>query len=163
MCYLNVELAGLAGVPHVVLHNINTTQEVRKLRYHLKFLTGDYLTAERLAADQAPISPKCKLCCAPVESLAHVLTGCLATAETRRRILPDLLNTVSQVQPSCAILSSQVDHMTQFILDCTSLNLPTPFRIPSHNPRVSEIFVISRDWCYAIGRERQRLLKHIQS
>ena len=161
MCYLNVELTGLAGVPHVALHNINTTQDARKLRYHLKFLTGDYLTAERLAANQGLKSPACKLCCAPVESLAHVLTECLATAETRRRILPDLLNTVSQVQPSCAILSSQGDHMTQFILDCTSLNLPAPFRIPNHNPRVSEVFAISRDWCYAIGRERQRLLKHI--
>ena len=151
MCYLNVELIGLAGVPQ----NIKTTQDARKLRYHLKFLT------ERLAANQALKSSACKLCCAPVESLGHVLTGCLATAETRRQILPDLLNTVSQVKPSCAILSSQGDHMTQFILDCTSLNLPAPFRIPTHNPRVSDVFAISCDWCYAIGREQQRLLKHI--
>ena len=160
MRYLNVSLSGLAGTPHVALLNINTTQDARKLRYHLKFLTGDYLTAERLAIDQA-LSPNCKLCDAPVESIDHVLTGCLATAETRRRILPELYNTVSQVQPSCAILSLQTEHLTQFILDCSSMNLPNNFRVPTHNPRISEIFKVSRDWCYAIGRERQRLLKRI--
>ena len=159
MRYLNVNLLGLAGAPHVALLNINTTQDARRLRYHLKFLTGDYLTAERLAIDQAQ-SPKCKLCDAPVESIEHVLTRCLATAETRRRILPELLNIVSQVQPSCAILNLQQGHLTQFILDCSSMNLPNCFRVPTHNPRISEIFKISRDWCYAIARERQRLLHH---
>ena len=160
MCYLNVELVGLSGAPHVALLNIKNTQDVRKLRYHLKFLTGDYLTEERLSLNQGT-SPQCKLCHAPVESLDHVLTGCLGTAETRRRILPDLLNVVSQVQPMSSILSSQSNYLTQFILDCTSLNLPNSFRVPTHNPRVSEIFKVSRDWCYAVGRERQRLLKLI--
>ena len=158
MCYLNVKLAGLSGAPHVALCNIKTTQDVRKLRYHLKFLTGDYLTAERISLDQGT-SPKCKLCDAPVESLNHVLTSCLATAEICRRILPELLNVVSQVQPSSAILRSQTSHLTQFILDCTSLNLPDSFRVPTHNPRVTEIFCVSRDWCYAIAMERHRLLK----
>ena len=108
MHYLNVRLAGLSGSPHVALLNINTTQDALKLRYHLKFLTGDYITAERISADQGT-SPNCKLCEAPVESTEHVLTACLGTADTRRRLLPDLLNAVSQVQPSSAILHAQ-DH-----------------------------------------------------
>ena len=158
MCYLNVELAGLSGSPHVALLNINTTQDALKLRYHLKFLTGDYLTAERVSADQST-SPMCKLCEAPVESTEHVLTACLSTADTRRRLLPELLNTVSQVQPSSAILLSQDYYLTQFLLDCTSINLPCSYRVPTHNPRVSEILKISRDWCFAIGRQRLKLLK----
>ena len=152
MHYLNVKLAGLSGSPHVALLNINTTQD------GLKFLTGDYITAERISADQGT-SPKCKLCEAPVESTEHVLTACLGTADTRRRLLPDLLNVVSQVQPSSAILNAQDHYLTQFLLDCTSLNLPCSHRVPTHNPRVSEIFRISKDWCYAIGRQRLKLLK----
>ena len=31
MCYLNVELVGLSGAPHVALLNIKTTQDARKL------------------------------------------------------------------------------------------------------------------------------------
>ena len=46
-----------------------------------------------------------------------------------------------------------------FILDCTSLNLPSAYRVPTHNPEVSQVFKISRDWCYAVAKERARLLK----
>ena len=74
------------------------------MRIHLKFLTGDYCTAERLANDQPSLDPDCKLCLvhgiAEKESTAHVLTTCLATSEVRQRIYPDLLNTVLQVQPT---------------------------------------------------------------
>ena len=49
--------------------------------------------------------------------------------------------------------------MTQFVLDCTSINLPDIYRIPAHNKRISEIFRISRDWCFGISSERARLLK----
>ena len=52
MTYLNVQLHGLSGHPHPVLDNIYTTQDVKKLQLHLKFLAGDYLTNDRLALDQ---------------------------------------------------------------------------------------------------------------
>ena len=39
MKYLNVQLSGLTGAPHPALRNISTTQDVKKLRHHLKFLT----------------------------------------------------------------------------------------------------------------------------
>ena len=48
MRYLNVELQGLSGAPHQAILNIFTTQDALKLRYHIKFLSGDYLTAERI-------------------------------------------------------------------------------------------------------------------
>ena len=44
MQYLHVSLDGLRGRHHPCLSNIVTVEEVRKLRPHLKFLSGDYLT-----------------------------------------------------------------------------------------------------------------------
>ena len=162
MHYLNVKLLGLSGRPHPALHNIFTTQDVRKLRVHLKFLVGDYFHAQRLAHDQPHLSPGCKLCFAPVESTEHVLVTCSATAECRSRILPELLNTVGTVQPSSHILLSPTKgELVQFILDCTSPNLDNNLRIPAHNPRVFEVFRVSRDFCFAISRERMRQLSKL--
>ena len=158
MVYLNVQLQGLSGCPHPVLQNINNMQEVKKLRIHLKFLTGDFLTAERLAKDTGS-DPRCKLCPSPEESTNHVLTQCKATQDIKNRLLPELLNVIALVQPSCTLLlSPQPKYLTQFLLDCTSPNLPCSIRIPSHNPRVAEVFQVSRNWCYGIGRARARLL-----
>ena len=156
-----MSLSGLSGAPHPVLRNINTTQDVKKLRYHLKFLNCDILTNERLSIDQPPHSSACELCGSPVDSLEHVLVVCKATNEPRSRLLPELLNTVAVVQPLCAILEcySSPPILAQFILDCTSLNLPDNYRIPAHNPNISLVYKISRDWTFAIGSERLRLLK----
>lgn len=143
MQYLNVKLLGLSGRPHPALQGIFTTQDVIKLRIHIKFLVGDYFHAQRLALDQPHLSPACKLCSAPVETSEHVLVTCSATAECRRRILPDLLNAV---QPTSHILGSPTKgQLIQFILDCTSMNLDNNLRISTHNPRMTEIFRISRD------------------
>ena len=167
MKYLNVSLSGLSRQPHPPLLNIRTTQDVKKLRIHLKFLTGDYCTAERLAIDQPSLDPHCKLCLAngitEKESIAHILTTCHATSEIRRRIYPDLLNTVLQVQPTSKILENpSSEQLTQFILDCTSLNLNDSLRVPSHNPNHTEIFQVARDWCFAISNERMRLIRNLK-
>ena len=98
MNYLNVKLSGLTGAPHPALHNIYTTQDVKKLRLHLKFLTGDILTNERLSIDQPTLSPACYLCDAPVESIEHVLVVCRATSEVRNRLIKELMNVVASVQ-----------------------------------------------------------------
>ena len=164
MRFLNVSVQGLSGVPHPALLNIQTTQEVRKLRAHVKFLCGDYLTAERLWKDQG-LSPVCRLCSAPVESFEHILTQCRATIEIHSNMLPELLNTVLTVDPSCSLLFGPIDShcLTQFILDCTSLNLPNRIRIAAHNPKVYAIFSVARNWCYGISRARARLLSQLKT
>ena len=161
MKYLNVQLCGLSGTTHPVLHNIHTMQDAKKLRLHLKFLTCDILTNERLFQDNSITSPACSICLAPVESIEHVVVVCKATNEVRSRLLPELLNSVAKVQPNCGILlpNPEPSVLTQFIIDCTSLNLPNTFRIPSHNPGVSTICNISRDWCFSICNERSRRLE----
>ena len=161
MKYLNVQIFGLSGAPHPVRLNINTSQDALKLRHHLKFLCGDYLTSERLSLDQG-LSPHCKLCLAPVETIEHVLTLCRGTRAIVERLLSELLNTVLEVQPNCAILNNPTQpYLTQFILDCTSLNLPDSYRVPAHNPNVTRIMEISCDWCHAISKERARQLKQL--
>ena len=165
MIYLNVQLAGLSGRPHPILHNICTTQDAKKLRLHIKFLTCDIMTNDRLSKTRPNRSSACDLCSAPLDSVEHVLVSCNATAEVRRRLYPELLNVVAQVQPLCEILHCQSPPpnpvLAQFILDCTSINLPESFRIPAHNPEVHKVCKISRDWCFAINSERSRLQKLI--
>ena len=161
MNYLNVQLSGLSGAPHPALRDINTTQDVKKLRLHLKFLTCDFLTNERLSLDQPSLSPACRLCQAPVDSIEHVLAVCRATNDVRSRLLPELLTTVAKVQPTCSLLLNipSADILTQFILDCTSLNLPHSLWIPAHNPDISSVFKLSRDFCFSISNERSHFLK----
>ena len=90
--------------------------------------------------------------------------SCKALSELRNRIFPELINTVSQVQPMSGILSYNIPApiMTQFILDCASFNLPDTIRIPVQNPRISEIYRVARDFCFAVSNERSRLLGQIR-
>ena len=99
----------------------------------------------------------------PEETIEHVLVVCRATHAVRERLLPNLLNIVAEVQPMCSILNTHTTPhiLTQFIIDCSSLNLPGKFRIPAHNPDIAEVFRISKDWVFGIISERTRLLKKI--
>ena len=161
MKYLNVQLLGLSGRPHPALQNILTNQDAKKLRIHLKFLTCDYLTNERIAIDRPSLSPACDLCSSPNDSIEHVMVSCKATAEVRNRLFPELMNAVAQVQPMCSILQLHPPPaiLTQFVLDCSSLNLPDSIRVPAHNPDIFKIYKISRDWTFGISCERSRLLR----
>ena len=78
MEHLNVKLLGLSGCQHPALLNITTTQDSRKLRHHLKFLAGDYLTGWRRSRDLPGTDPACRLCLAKVENTEHILTICPA-------------------------------------------------------------------------------------
>ena len=162
MKYLNVNLLGLSGSPHPAVRNICTNQDAKKLRIHLKFLTCDLLTNERISLNQPHHSPACTLCLCPLDSIEHITASCRATSDVRDRLLPQLLNMVARVQPLCAILDHNTyttPHiLTQFVLDCSSPNLPDRVRIPAHNPDITDVFRISRDWTFAIYSERTRLL-----
>ena len=162
MNFLNVQLTGLSGQPHPALHNIRTTQDSKKLRLHLKFLCGDLLTGWRKSRNLPGTDPTCSLCTSAVETIEHIIAVCPALSEVRQRIYPELVNTVASVQPTCRILiSSTPAILTQFLLDCTSINLPEEFRIPARNPKCQLICKISRDWCFSISNSRSRQLKKL--
>ena len=51
--------------------------------------------------------------------------------------------------------------LTQFILDCTSMNLPN--RISPDSDFFIEILRLSRDLCYGISRQRTEKLKLLKT
>ena len=118
--YLNVQLLGLSGLPHPALHYILETREAMKCRAHIKILSGDILSFEKLA-NQRGTSPHCRLCPCPVESVQHILTECRATANIRERLHPELLNLVHDLQPANSLLQNNRNNqtLTQFLLDPT--------------------------------------------
>ena len=156
--YLNVQSIGLSGQVHISLHSLITTQDIKIARPHLKMLAGDYMCYYNLYKDRGS-DPQCRLCPASQllpETISHILILCRGTYEARSKIWPELLNTVAVFFPDNKILDKSVDPdtATQFILDCTSLNLPNDLRISNNAPGVKEIFVVARQYCYAIHSER---------
>ena len=69
---------------------------------------------------------------------------------------PELLNTTAALYPDNKILDQNIDPDTaaQFLLDCTSLNLPNDLRISNSAPDVTKIFVVARQYCFAVHSER---------
>ena len=113
MTYINVQLLGLSGRAHSALHYLDNTQEVRKLRSHMKLLTCD------LTPDPAD-PPLCHLCGNAALSSEHLLFLCSATGEVMKRMMPELLNVVARVDPLSRLLMyiPPASLLTQFVLDC---------------------------------------------
>ena len=75
MKYLNVSLLGLRGRLHPAITGVTTTHEVKKMRPHVKMLTGNYLTFE-IKSLQSGGSAECRICSQSeetpqMESLEH--------------------------------------------------------------------------------------------
>ena len=166
--YLNVKTIGLSGRPHPVLAGVHTTQEVKYSRVHIKMLSGDYLCFSHLGKDRKQ-SPHCRLCktlsplvTTPDETMMHLLTRCRATSDVRTRILPDLLNVLAQHLPENQILQQPThEHLTQFILDPTSLNLPVTVRISPKHTAFPQIIAICRRLCFFIHKSRSKQLQNL--
>ena len=165
LSYLNIQVTGLTGRHHPVLSGVFTTHDVCRLRPHIKMLSGDYTCYATLGIER-DMDPQCRLCSsfslspAPSEDIQHILTRCRGTAEVRDKLMPEVLNTVSKHFSSNKILEHH-DHrtMTQFILDCSSLNLSSSTRIDPNHPDIFHVVRACRDMCYAVHAERIRKLK----
>ena len=129
-------------------------------------LSGDYLCYSYLGSDRNQ-SAHCRLCQsvfpqhpAPTDDMIHLLTRCRCTSDTRTRTMPDLLNVISLYFPTNDILAHpNHTHMTQLILDPTSLNLPQTIRFSSDHPAVQQVRAVCRNICFAIHKDRTRQLK----
>ena len=137
--------------------SVLTTREAVKLRSHIKFLVGDFLSFELLSTERGG-NPKCRLCPACSENTQHILAECAGTAETRQRLYQELLNQLAK-----QMNQTTPDILTQFILDPTSMNLPNGYRISTLHPRLHELFSLSRDWCHSVVTHRARLLKTLKT
>ena len=168
--YLNVKCSGLLGKPHPMLTWVQTTQDVVLVRPHVKMLAGDYPCYAFLAHDRG-VAPYCRLCSVspnsmppnhpvPVEDYQHILTQCRATADTRADKLATLVNTVAYHCNYNSILNTPSPTLlTQFMLDCTSLNLPTDMRLPPNYPGYIDITRQCSIAINAIHIERRRQLR----
>ena len=167
--FLNVQAIGLSAKPHPVVSWAVTTQDVITIRTHMKMLSGDYLCYSYLAHDRG-LDPCCRLCQilpqseqvtqTPTEDMVHIIAECRATRETRDQSLPNLLNIVADYFPSNMVLTNPTSRqLTQFILDCSSLNLPSNFRIPFDHPGFVQITRSCSNFIFAIHKLRVRQLK----
>ena len=173
LSFLNVQTLGLSGRLHPTIAWLQTTQDVAIVRPHVKMLTGDYQCSAYHGSDRG-LDPSCKLCLqsqcqptpqpAPPEDLVHLLSQCRATADTRGRYLPNLLNLISIHLPSNGILYHHLipGLLTQFLLDCSSLNLPADIRIPPKHPSFTLITRQCSVMIYGIHRDRCNQLKTIR-
>ena len=165
--FFNVQTLGLSGRPHPVLSGIVTTRDVQRSRVHIKMLSGDYPSFYNLSHGSYQQS-YCRLCHSlcphqqpPEEDIVHILTLCKGTWNERSHHIPNLLNVVSSHFPDNEILShTSHRHLTQFILDPTSLNLPMTIRIPPSHPALENLLDISRNMCFAIHKARTRQIKN---
>ena len=147
---------------------MSTAYDVSIVCPHIKMLAGDYLCYATLAHDNRS-EPYCRLCSnfislsaltkPPIEDIVHVLTGCKGTRDTRERIMPDLLNTVSDHFPRNRILENPSHEVV--IIDCSSLNLDNDMRINHCHPDFTLITKQCSSFIYAIHSDRLRQLKRL--
>ena len=163
--YLNVQCTGLSARLHPVLSWVLTTQDVELVRPHLKMLAGDYLCYTFLAHDRG-LDPHCRLCQAlshqpaPAEDMEHLLTRCRATADIRNEKLPVLLNTIAKNDSKNRLLSIPSHPLlTQFLIDCSSLNLPVGTRVPPDHHGFADIARQCSLLINGVHRSRTRQLK----
>ena len=137
------------------------------MRPHIKMLTGDYQCFAYLAQDRG-MEPHCRLCRllldaqdqAPAEDIEHLLTSCRATADTRSRIMPEILNALTTSFPSNRLLTKPNHIMlTQFLLDPCSMNLPNDIRLPPEHMNFTLITKLCCSLTNALHKDRTRQLK----
>ena len=121
------------------------------------YKTGDYLANDRKFND-----PHCRLCDSTCEDIKHILTECRGTYDIRERLFPELVNVVAAINPTSKILNFSTlttTTLTQFLLDCGSPNLSNDYRLNYSHPAISDVYRISRDWCYAVSNARTKQLR----
>ena len=170
MAWLNVSVAGLSGRHHPVLNGAVTARDVTKLRPMVRMLSGDYF-CYAVKSDQAGGGDHCRLClhlcpAAPRrrEDLLHILTECEGSQETRDRVMHHLellLDGMNKNPSHFHEIVRDKPVLCQFILDCSSLNLPNHLRININDARITEVVKTNRDICYAVHSERIRKMKLI--
>ena len=161
MVYLNVNLSSLRGKSHPCLSNVITSQEVKKLRPHLKFLSGDYLTHQTQFQRTHKGTPLCKICELENETVSHILAICPYYETTRRRIVSEIFTVckLAKTQLNTNAIIQDPEDLTQFILDPTSFNLEN--RVHRDDPIVPMLFKLSRDMCYFIHNARMKRLQEL--
>ena len=93
----------------------------------------------------------------------HILTTCSYYTDVRNRVISDMktiIEKIDYIQSYETIFEDDLN-LTQFILDCTSTNLP--IRLNYNDRNTSDIFELSKGLCYSINKTRLNLLKDLEN
>lgn len=151
--YFNVSLLGLRGRAHPAIQNVFTPEEVKKMRPHIKFLTGNYLTMKIRSEQSDTISPHCTLCDLGCDQdYCHLLASCDAFQTERNKLLTQLSLLCEKTKNNILLseFTYEKETLTQFILDPCSLNLTK--RVSMDDPLLPEFFRLSRNFCFVIEK-----------
>ena len=161
MGFLNVSTLSLRGKPHPAVRGALTTSEVKEMRSHVKMLCGDYYSYAIRSA-QSGGSGHCRLCGFISEDIDHILS-CPVTIKAKNDTMKTLSSAVQNTKHFIDFKMLRASkHLNQFILDCTSLNLPNKFRVNISDTATLDIFKATRKMVHAIHTERIRQLKKIR-
>ena len=160
MEFLHVGMTGLRGKHHPAIADIKTTEEVRKMRPHLKMLCGNLLTYAMKYEQTGLGSPHCRLCDSEYESVSHIVSSCPCFSDIRTKIWNEMGEHLLKTKNNLSIeyFSSSQDTMTQFLLDPTSMNLD--LRVRMLDP---ELFKLSCDLCSTICKRRTNMLNDLKT
>ena len=154
--YFNLSLLGLSARSHPALSNLNSVNDVKRSRVHIKMLLGDYYTYE-IKSVQSGGDPFCVLCVRNkneehIENLHHILLSCENYSVVRNNYLEKYKNILISSNIHFDEMYKNKEEFCQFILDPTSMNLKK--RININDPILPEIFKISRNLCHTINNKR---------
>ena len=94
-----------------------------------------------------------------------LLTECEGTKETRERVMESFVANLNVMNNNSLPLTQEILQdkpiLTQFILDCSSMNLPNNLRVNINDRTITDVIWAARDFCYAIHNERMRQLKEL--
>ena len=163
MDYLHVEMTGLRGRHHPAIVNIKTTEEVQKMRPHLKMLCGNLLTYGMKYEQTGQGSPRCRIFEYEYESDSHILGSCPKFSEIRRKILKEFGEILQKSKNGLKLedFSDCEKALTQLVLDPSSMNLET--RVHLSDPILPELFNVSRDLCAALCKRILNLLNELKN
>ena len=159
MKYLNISLHGLSGRLHYAIGgDIRTTGDVDKMRPHLKFLSGDYLTYQ-VKSQQSGGPAICRLCRLADETSSHIIGSCQQL--DRKQFFKEFqtLCSLSQNKINFDDMLSNEETLTQFILDPCSFNLK--IRIHIDDPVKISLLKLSRDFCFSLDKQRRQKLHEL--
>ena len=127
------------------------------MRPHIKMLSGNYLTFE-VKSRQSGGSDQCRLCwndvtaTGEIESLEHLIAQCVKLEDLRKRITTTMTNICQQAEIPIDLNELSSNEFCQFILDPSSISLSR--RVNITHPVLPQLFCLSRDFCFAIDKER---------
>ena len=120
-------------------------------------LCGDYYSYATCSA-QSGGSGYCRLC----GFISHIL-NCPITVRAKMNTLENLAIAIKGTTILIDFESlKESEHFDQFILDCTSLNLPNNYRVNIRDTAVIDIFKSARKTVHAIQSEQLRQLKNLE-